>query len=155
MAEGYQVLSKAGQLLEKTGLTLNGKDGPPKDLRQEETAELLGFALSLEGDQLRFNLGRNAWSKLEQDLIEAHTAADPAKTARMVVHGWINGYGFAFESMREDVPRRILQTAARNGFREIASPSELREQCRTSWGRWQAHRQKASQQPPGRQDTGG
>jgi RNA-directed DNA polymerase len=60
VAEGTQALDRAAQLLGEAGLALKGEDGPPKDLRRGETAQLLGFTLSRRGDGLHLGLGEHA-----------------------------------------------------------------------------------------------
>jgi hypothetical protein len=144
VAEGIQDLDHSREILGKAGFTLKGEDGPPKDLRNGESAELLGFLLSSRCGRLHFDLGSSAWSKLEQDLVKAHTSSDPAATARAVVRGWVNGYGPAFESKSTTVIGRILRTAAARGFREIAFRSELNGWCRTSWETWRTVVNQAS-----------
>jgi RNA-directed DNA polymerase len=146
VAEGNRALERAAQLLKKAGLALKGEDGPPKDLRRGETAQMLGFTLSGRGDRLHLGLGVHAWAKLRQGLEEAHQTEDPAGMARKVVTGWISAFGPAFEGMRRDFPRQVLQTAARIGFREIDTPGGLRGRClaardnwltfRKGWARW-------------------
>lgn len=154
VAEGDRALERAAQLLGKAGLALKGEDGPPKDLRRGETAQLLGFTLSRRGDRLYFGLGENAWAKLRQGLEEAHQAARPADMARNVIAGWLNAFGPAFEGMRKDFLRRVLQMAAHIGFREIDTPGGLRGRCRAAWEHWQAFRRKADQMTTGK-GTGG
>jgi hypothetical protein len=142
VSEGHRVLERVRRLLEPAGFTLKGVDGVT-DLRQGQ-AQLLGFTLTRRHDRLCFGLGREAWAKLEQNLAAAHKAANPAQTARTVVHGWVNAYGPAFESWREKDLNRVLRTAAKLGFREI-TPGELRRRSSASWRNWDAYRQRASQ----------
>jgi hypothetical protein len=150
VAEGNQILERATQLLTGANLALKGEDGPPKDLRRGETAQLLGFALSRRGDRLHLDLGEHAWAKLRQGLEEAHQTEDPTGTARKVVIGWLNAFAPTFEGMRKDFPRRVLQTAAHIGFREIGSADELRGRCLAAWDNWQTFRKGAGQVPTGR-----
>jgi hypothetical protein len=150
VAEGDQALERAAQLLAGANLALKGEDGPPKDLRRGETAQLLGFTLSRRGDGLHLGLGEHAWAKLRQGLEEAHQTEDPAGMARKVVIGWLNAYAPTFEGMRKDFPRRVLQTAARIGFREIDTPGGLRGRCLAAWNNWLAFRKGASQVTTGR-----
>jgi hypothetical protein len=149
VAEGNQDLDRNRNLLGKAGFQLKGEDGPPRDLRKGEIAELLGFILSFRYGRLHYHLGGNAWEKLQQDLAKAHTSSDPTATARAVVRGWVNGYGPAFESERKNVVRRILYTAVRCGFREIGSRSDMDRWCNTSWERWRTFRERAGQSSRG------
>jgi hypothetical protein len=144
-AEGDRVLAKAGQLLGQVGLDLKGEDGPPRDLRKGEKAQLLGFTLSRQEDRLRFGLGEQAWAKLGQALVRAHESTDPPKTAGMAVKGWAGGYAPAFESLRDVDLDRVLRTATQEGFRESCSSGELRGWCREAWGNWCAFRKRAQQ----------
>jgi hypothetical protein len=150
VAEGNQALARAAQLLERAGLALKGEDGPPKDLRRGETAQLLGFTLSRRGDRLHLGLGEHAWAKLRQGLEEAHQTADPAGMARKVVAGWTSAFAPTFEGMRKDFPRRVLQMAAQLGFREIDTPGGLRGRCLAAWNNWQTFRKGAGQGTTGR-----
>jgi hypothetical protein len=150
VAEGDRALERAAQLLAGANLALKGEDGPPKDLRRGETAQLLGFTLSRRGDRLHLGLGEHAWAKLRQGLEEAHQTADPAGMARKVVIGWTSAYSPAFAGMRKDFPRRVLQTAAHLGFREIDTPGGLRGRCLAAWDNWLTFRRGASQVTTGR-----
>ena len=62
-----------------------------------------------------------------------------------MVDGWVNAYGPAFESKRDDVPLRVLKTAADHGFRETYPPEEVKARWKSSWGRWQSLRREANQ----------
>jgi hypothetical protein len=150
VAEGDQALDRAAQLLDGANLALKGEDGPPKDLRRGETAQLLGFALSRRGDRLHLGLGEHAWAKLRQGLEEAHQTEDPAGMARKIIIGWLNAFAPTFEGMRKDFLRRVLQTAARIGFREIGPAEELMGWCWASWNNWLKFRKEASQLTTGR-----
>ena len=118
-------LAHACQLLEPAGLPLKGEDGV-KDLRRGQKAQLLGFTLSRKGGRLHLGLGDDAWTKLERNLVLAHDTPDPSLTARMVVNGWVEAFGPAFERPTERATvDRILETAAEHGFRELASQGSL------------------------------
>src|SRR5205823_4356755 len=77
VSEGNQALEHATSLLEKAGLSLKGKDGPPVDLRQGQKTQLLGFTLRHRDGRAEYGLGGEAWEGLEQDLVKAHEAVDP------------------------------------------------------------------------------
>ena len=85
--------------------------------------------------RLTIDLGEGAWSGLQQHLERAHDTPHPEVTAREAVLGWIESCGPAFEVAGSSI-HTILLTAADYGFREIASPDELRERWHTSWRRW-------------------
>jgi hypothetical protein len=138
VAEGNEVLGKTDQLLAQVQLTLKGKDGPPRNLRQGEEAQLVGFTLFQKNGRLGLGLGDNAWTKLNQNLKKAQQSVNPPLTAVQVVKGWINGYGPAFESLRTEATERILQMANRLGFREIGSPETVEGWSRDAWENWNA-----------------
>ena len=144
-AEGDRALAKAGQLLGQVGLELKGEDGPPRDLWKGEKAQLLGFSLVRQEGRLRFDLGEQAWEKLNRALVRANESTDPPRTAGTAIEGWAGGYAPAFESLRGEDLDRILRTATQNGFRESCSPGELRRWCRDAWGNWRAFRERAQQ----------
>jgi hypothetical protein len=145
MSEGHQAINHARQLLEPAGFALKGEDGVT-DLQQGQKAQLLGFTLSRRDGHLRFDLGKDAWVKLEQNLVKAHQTPDPTATARMVIWGWVEAFGPAFENWRVVTLDRILQTAVRMGFREIDSRDHLADLCETSWRRWTITFRKAVEQ---------
>jgi len=150
MSESRQVLAHARELLATVGLALKGRDagagkGPFVDLQEGDRAQLLGFELSYEQNQLILDLHKSAWDQLRKNLEEAHEAEDPASTAQSMILGWIHAYGPAFENVDAKAIRRLLETATQLGFREIASPDELRELWETSYREWRAEFQKAHQ----------
>jgi hypothetical protein len=142
--EGHQVIAHARQLLEPAGFTLKGEEGV-QDLRQGQTAQLLGFTLSEQNGRLQFEPGQDSWTKLERDLARAHETADPAKTAHQVVSGWIGAHGPAFESWQVKPLDHILHIMAELGFRERLSRESLADQCETAWIRWSAFRERVGQ----------
>jgi hypothetical protein len=144
VSEGHQALNHARQLLEPTGFTLKGEDGIT-DLRQGQKAQLLGFTLSRRDGHFQLELGKDAWVKLEQNLVKAHETQDPAATARTVVRGWVEAFGPAFEDWRVVTLDRVLQTAARTGFRELDSRAHLADRCETAWRRWDTFRRGVEQ----------
>lgn len=135
--EGNQVIEKVRQRLNQVGLTLKGKDGPPKDLLRGDTAHLLGFELSQQEGRLVCRLGQDGWQQLTENLVKAHEANNPPRTACAVVRGWINAYGPAFGKQRSKILQRILQTAGEHGFRELASEARLDGQLQNAWNHWQ------------------
>jgi len=135
--EGQQALDRVRRLLAHAGLALKGADGDPVDLREGGSASLLGFRLSMHEDRLRLELGEDA---LEDDmarcLIAAHDDPDPHRAARTALRGWIASHGPALGDLTETDLEEILRTAARHGFRELASREELSDWCTASHARW-------------------
>jgi hypothetical protein len=144
VSEGRQALDESRRLLGKAGFALKGENGPPTDLRRGEEAHLLGFNLSRGNGRLGFALGCESWTKLEQRLTAAHETPHPARTAHEVLEGWIASYGPAFESLRDDTLTRVLDTAARHGFREAISREALGEAWRRAGSHWDALRERAA-----------
>jgi hypothetical protein len=139
VSEGEKMMEKARGLLVKAGFTLKGEDGPPTDLRQGNSVQLLGFTLSLHPQEghLVLEIGKDAWSGLEQALERAHAEDNPPDTALAVIRGWINAYGPAFEGRwMSTIPQQVLDTATYYGFRELAHPEELKEWWMTSYQSW-------------------
>jgi hypothetical protein len=151
---GHQALSRARRLLEQNGFAL--KDGADvHDLRNDQRVQLLGFLLSRRDGKLHLQPGRDAWKKLEQALVKSHETANPTEAARMVVDGWVEAYGPAFEDWRVHTLDRLLRTAARSGHREVTSPEGLADQCELAWRRWDTFRRRvAGQLPVGATPTG-
>jgi len=136
VSEGHQVLEGARQLLEQTGFTLKGADGPLVDMREKEQIQLLGFTLTYANGSLGFDLGEQAWSKLHQNLTQVHETDDPARSASQMVKSWIASYGPAFESLRIETAHRILVTAAQHGFRELGNRETVAGWCQDAWRNW-------------------
>src|SRR5262249_9780348 len=136
VSEGRQVLMKARHLLEQADFTLKGVDGPPVDLREGGSTQLLGFRLSYRDSALRFDLGNEAWSRLEQGLLRVHETDNPAHIAPQMVRGWVASYGPIFEKLQTDIKRRVLDTATRMGFRELCSLATLSGWCQDAWMNW-------------------
>jgi retron-type reverse transcriptase len=139
LPEAEQVLAQARDLLEVTGLTLKGADGPPLDLRQGGTVTLLGFTMARREDNtLCFGLGEESWARLTQNLEGAHEEPDPPATARQSLLGWVAACGPAVESLEQTgAAERLLDAAARCGFREVATLEEIAHRWRQSWLSWQ------------------
>jgi hypothetical protein len=138
VSEGQEFLDCCSSMLAKAGFTLKGEDGLPIDLREGE-AQLLGFTLSVDDNQLRVDLGMEAWNKLSQTLLDGHQAEDPSSHARQALDGWINAFGPAFANVRDDILNRIFQIAVRLGYREIASVDNLSRQMKSSGNRWKVY----------------
>jgi retron-type reverse transcriptase len=142
--EGLQTLRQSQALLQSSGFTLKGEDGPPVNL-QEGKAHLLGFLLSCGGNQVVYGLDDCAWKGLEQSLEKAHELPNPPLCAARVVQGWIGAYGPAFEGTRRKVLERVLGTATSHGFRELATPDELWDEWKSSWEDWRRRRKALCQ----------
>ena len=159
-AEGVQDHDHARVLLVEAGLPFKGAtgtgntDGGPVDLAKGGKVQLLGFTLSKRGDGLHLDLGKEAWGRLGAALAEAHEAEDPTENARTVISGWIQAYGPAFGSERDDVLIRVLETAGEYGFRETHFLENLKRRGESSWERWQALRKKV-RRPEGNSDGPG
>jgi RNA-directed DNA polymerase len=135
--EGHQALDRVRHLLAHAGLALKGADGDPVDLREGGEARLLGFRLSLHEDRLRLGLREDALeSDLAMCLTKAHDDPDPHRMARTALRGWVASHGPALGDLTEDDTEAILHTAARHGFRELASREELTDWCTAAHGRW-------------------
>jgi hypothetical protein len=139
--EGRRVLRQVRRLLRPLGLALK-QEGGVLDLARGEEVQLLGFTLRRQGDRLAYGLGKKALDQLRQHLGDAHAAEDPPAAARQSVYGWLSSAGPAFESGNAEV-HEVLRLAAEYGFRELATPDELRRHWEESWTRWQDVRKDA------------
>jgi hypothetical protein len=146
--EGLQVLQQSQALLQSSGFTLKGEDGPPANLKEGQGAHLLGFLISYRDRQVVYGLDEGAWTGLKQALERSHECPNPSVSATQAIQGWIGAYGPAFEGTRREVPERVLRTAASYGFRELATPEGLWKEWRSSWERWRRCREAL------RQDSG-
>jgi hypothetical protein len=146
--EGRQALSLVRRLLEQNGFTLKD-EADVHDLRAGQKPQTLGFCLSMRDRKLHLEPGKHAWQKLEQTLVKAHETVNPTETARLVVNGWVEAYGPAFEDWRVHTLDRLLRTAARLGFREVTSPEGLADRLELAWRRWDTFRRRVAEKPPG------
>jgi hypothetical protein len=146
--QGNEILKTVGEMLQQAGLTLKGrKDGSPVvDLGKAQTAQLLGFSISLQDDKAHFSLGIDAWQKLEKNLREAHGTNNPTVTAGQVMVGWLQAYGPALDNLdQDDTLDRVLHTAADFGFHEDTSLDELKAAWASARKRWGAAGKAARQ----------
>jgi hypothetical protein len=138
--EGLEALQRSQELLQPSGFTLKGEDGPPVDLREGQ-AHLLGFVLSFKDRQMAYGLDEDAWRGLEQSLERAHELPNPPSHAEQAVMGWIGAYGPAFEGTRREASERVLSVTACHGFREVlGSPEKVWQEWQRSWSHWQGRR---------------
>jgi hypothetical protein len=133
--EGAEVLRRSASWLGSAGLTLKGDPGVPADLRRGDQVELLGLTLYRSKNRLRLKPGSGAWGGLEEDLGRAvHPRPDPAVADR-AIRGWIAAYGPALRRCERTV-ERLLDLAARYGFRELQAPGVYRHECGKAYQRW-------------------
>ena len=86
-------------------------------------------------DELRFKLGRDAWTRLEASLLKAHETDQPERTAQSVIQGWIESQGPAFSKTDRTI-ERLFQLASSHGFHELPSRSHYKEVCQRSRIKW-------------------
>lgn len=143
--EGQQTLEKVQQLLREHGFDLK-REELPIDLRMGDKAQLLGFTLSYKDGQVEYDLGKDTWRNLAQQLEKAHETPNPTETARMVVMGWINSYGPAYpHAIENGVIEQILNLIDVYGFQESITPPEIHQQWEKAWQRWQLIRKELHQ----------
>jgi hypothetical protein len=89
-------------------------------------------------------LSEESWTGLNQQLIRAHDAPEPAKMANQVIRGWLEAHGPAFgDADGRAVVDRVLRTAAQMGFWEVGSADTLLHVVGEAYERWLAMRRKA------------
>lgn len=141
VSDGRHVLRTAAKFLRPLGMPLKGEDGVA-DLAAGETALLLGFTLKRRRKKLVYGLGKKALDQLAHHLGKAHATRHPPEVAHKALLGWMDAVGPAFEDGDAAV-HMVLQLTADQGFRELATPEELREHWEQSWIRWQVVREDA------------
>src|SRR5262249_6931755 len=104
------------------------------------TAQLLGFTLSVGDNGLQIGLGKEAWNRLSQVLLEGHRASDPSSYALKAVDGWITAYGPAFEYRRVDTLSLLTKTGFSLGYRELGSLDTLELKMGEAYQRWESIR---------------
>jgi hypothetical protein len=122
VSECQETLEKARNLLQPLGLTLVDK-GPPVDLSQKDSVvRVLGLELRLEQGKLTYGVPEDAWVHLGNQLMEAHLEDHPARVARQVCQGWLQGYAMALANVTEQhMVARMQSTLEASGFREISN----------------------------------
>ena len=141
VSAGRSFLRLVRRLLEPLGLTLKGEDGV-QNLARGKEVQLLGFSLRRKDNGVLYGLGKKALDHLTQNLGSAHDMPHPTSSARESLLGWVDAMGPAFENGVDDLSV-VLNIAANNGFRELASSRELRRRWKRSWDRWQETRDRA------------
>jgi retron-type reverse transcriptase len=86
VSEGKAMLGKVTQLLQPLGLTLKA-EAEVTDLSTGGTAQLLGFSLRQDGDQIHYGIGPAAWDNLQHHLGAAHVERDPPSPENVPSHG--------------------------------------------------------------------
>ena len=145
VSDGCRVLQEARQLLDAAGFALKGDYGPVNLRRQGAPVDLLGFRIRRHSEtQLAYELTRDAWWSLKQQLIRAHEAPEPARTASMALRGWLEAHGPAFGDVSgRDVVDGVLHTAAQVGFWETDTEEELLNIVEKAYERWMCIRSEA------------
>jgi RNA-directed DNA polymerase len=141
VSEGRRVLTRVRRLLRKAGLSLKGKDGIT-DLDMGGRATVLGFTLLREDGRLRIGLKEGFLDQLREHLAKAWETADPCKTAKTILRGWINANGPAFENGVTAIPD-VFRLASGLGFREPPGADELTGWWEEAWERWLVCRRRA------------
>lgn len=139
VSEGRSVLRKVRQQIKPLGLILH--ESNVSDLAKGMVAEFLGFTLQKQGDQVVYDLGKKAMLHLAQNLGNSHDSQDPTGSARKSLLGWVESAGPAFQNGVSDIPK-VLRLAANQGFRELASPLEIKQHWEDAWGRWLVLRER-------------
>lgn len=143
--EGQQVLAKAQKFVQEAGLFLKGEEGKPKDMKEGEKTQLLGYTLSLKNHRLHYELGDNALSSLKQSLLQALEHSHPHQTLNAVIRGWIESQGPTFENRRQSqkVCSQLYQLCLHLSHREIPAPRELLSRMKQANDRFQQKREEA------------
>jgi len=134
--ECRRILDLMRSLLQPNGLDLKGWD--PLNLARPGTeAEILGLSLRLHDGTPQLHIGNSSFDDLTDDLADCYEAEDPGRTAILLLRGWLDAMGPAFEFCDgEWVLDRLYRTAALLGFRELGPRRDLRatmEQSRIRW----------------------
>lgn len=143
VTEGEDLIDQARQWLAGVGLNLKGTD-TPKDLSQNQEAEILGHRLTRAGYKVRVRPTPAAWKSLEGSLRQAWDDPHPDRAAKAVLKGWIEAMGPALENVPDTRPgERILQISRHTGFRGVIQTTELDHTLETAYLRWRAKLERA------------
>lgn len=145
VSEGHRVLHETRQLLDAAGFALKGEHGPVDLRRQGAHVEILGFRIRRHSEsRLTYELTEESWWNLEQHVSRAHDVPEPAKTANLVLRGWLEAHGPAFgDAEGRDIVDRVLRTASQVGFWEVESEEELLRVVGKARERWLRIHRKA------------
>jgi retron-type reverse transcriptase len=124
--------------LAETGLTFNTKGHCLVDLREQESAEILGFHVRIREEQMVYRVGDGPFGHLEEVLLEAHESADPPGQATEVIKGWVNAYGPAWSGYEpfEPTQDRLLAMLKSLGFDRIVYGKLLGWWMAAAHNRW-------------------
>jgi len=141
MTEGKKIRSHIRRLLKPLGLAVKGGDGV-HDLKSNG-ADLLGFTVRMQGDEMVCGLREQTYDNLRIGLTEAHGSSHPYVTARAVADGWIESCGPALETGHA-VLSRVISLLCETGFHQLADGDRLSEVMRHSRERWREVRNRMS-----------
>jgi RNA-directed DNA polymerase len=117
--EGLQVLQRSRALLQSSGFTLKGEDGPPVNLREGQEAHLLGFLLSYRDGQVVYGLDEDAWKGLEQNLERCHEMPNPPLSAAQAIQGWVGLMGLPSRARGERCQNESSRLLSLMAFRRL------------------------------------
>ena len=135
-------------LLAAVGLGL--KQTPPPeitDLRTGNYAHWLGYDLSVGPTDLEARIGKIAWTHLDVNLQDAHTANHPAVQAEKTILAWIDAFGPCYRPEDEDDTYDcIVRTASRHGFDDLVTVEEFVAKWKRAAGRYAETKERIEQE---------
>lgn len=145
VSTGRRILDTACRYLDLAGLATKREYGPIDLRRPGSHVDVLGFRISRRSEhQLTYELTRDSWHSLHQQLSRAHETSEPARMADMVLRGWLEEYGPTCGDVGvRDIVNHARCIAIRVGFREIETEDGLLAVGRRAYERWMDIRRTA------------
>ena len=134
-SQGREVLREASKQLKDAGLTLG--TASVHTVSRRRCLRVLGMWPVRSGDQLRYRIHEEVWTKLEAELHEVYLSTQPHKLAWQIVQGRVAQLGPVIES-EPDLLDRIQSILRRVGLREGFSRKRLEESAESALTRWRA-----------------
>lgn len=135
--DGFEALETARNTLARLGLSIKGKDGFPKDIRDgNHNTKLLGMIPHWRNGALDFLIPESGFENLIQGLHNAFNHSNGLAACKEIIRGWIDAVGPALTmKAMPEVLDRIRSMARQCGFGGI-SIQEFQETASRSRKRW-------------------
>lgn len=136
--DGEERLGRVRTLLEPHGMELKD-DAAVVDLGAGDSADMLGFRVTLAGDSLTLDLHPGAEGELAAALERYWLRDDPVATGRQYIRGWIDAHAPAIAD-GDTAVGVIGSVCGHMGLRDLLNPEDVRAGWNAARRRWDAMR---------------
>ncbi len=96
--------------LATAGLEYGVSPDPIANLREGDSAKILGYRISIRANQARLEIQPERIAEARATLQDAIATANPAETARVFLRGYVAGHGIVYSTAGRDYCRFVLET---------------------------------------------